>query len=161
MNNNIYYRLINKNDYNLKNSTVLARLILKEMVNKLDLNYDGIVLSKNGKPHFKSLGVYFNYSHSKNYILVALSSEELGVDIEENRLIPDNVAKKYLNNIEKEKRLKYWVIKESYVKLLDEPKLMYENIDIDNIEKNKYIIETSKYIASIMYEGEIKKLIEI
>lgn len=160
MKQNIYYRIINK-DKSKINDTDLARSILKEMLEKINIDYDAIEYSKNGKPYFKSRSIYFNYSHSKNYILIAISPVEIGVDIEENRNISDSVSKKYLNNVDKKERLKYWVIKESYIKLIDKPELLYEDIDILNIKYNKYIISNNSYIGSIMYDGKIRELIEL
>lgn len=161
MDQKIYYKIINKNDYKDLNETELAYITLKDMINYLDLKYEEINKSKNGKPFFKSKTIFFNYSHSKNYILIAISKDEIGVDIEEDRNISDKISKKYLNNIGKDERLKYWVIKESYVKLIDKPELLYEDIDISKIEFNKYILNTDNYVASIMYDGNKKELIEI
>lgn len=160
-NNDIYYKIIKKSSSTIENETILANNILKEMIDELNLEFDEIKKTNNGKPYFKNKKTFFNYSHSKNYILIALSTTNIGVDIEEDRVIPDNVAKKYLNDIDKSNRLKYWVIKESYVKLIDEPKLLYEDIDIKNIKYNKYILKDENYIASIIYEGEKRELIEI
>lgn len=160
-NNKIYYKIICKNDYHIKSETMLARKALKEMMSELKLQDDQIIVTETGKPFFKNINIKFNYSHSRNYILVALSSSELGVDIEEERVISDSVSNKYLNCVDQKDRLKYFVIKESYVKLLDNPEILYEDIDIDKIVFKKYIIETNKYIASIMYDGELKELIEI
>lgn len=161
MEDKIYYRIIKKIFDKSKNETTLAHIMLEDMLDKLNINYDSIEISENGKPYFKNNNVFFNYSHSKNYILLAISFSELGVDIEENRIISDRISQKYLNNIDNENRLKYWVIKESYVKLLDKPNLLYEDIDIKNIKFKKYVIEKNKYIFSIMYKGKKKELIEI
>ena len=58
-----------------------------------------IKYSKTGKPYFKNSVIYFNYSHSKNYIACAISNKEVGIDIEEtNTNISDKVSNKYLDN---------------------------------------------------------------
>ena len=99
MNDKIYYRIVNKSIDKSKNETELSYIILKDMLKKLKQNEDLIELSENGKPYFKNSNLFFNYSHSKNYILVGISSSEIGVDIEENRIISDQVSEKYLNNV--------------------------------------------------------------
>ncbi len=161
MENKVYYKIVNKNKFNNLNETELARLKLREMMEAIGLEFDELEYSKNGKPYFKNKKYFFNYSHSKNYILIGISKTEIGVDIEEERNISDNISKKYLNDVDKKNRLKYWVIKESYVKLIDKPELLYEDINIANLKYNNKIIINSNYIASIMYDGNERELVEL
>ena len=93
--------------------------LLKKQLNYLKLQLPEICISANGKPYFINSNLFFNYSHSKNYIACAISFYEVGIDIEETtRNINDDISKKYLDNvIENEKRIETWVKKESYSKL--------------------------------------------
>lgn len=162
--NIVYYTIINKNTikgdlskyYGKSIETKKAYYLLEKVLNHFNIDMVDIIFSKNGKPHLENNNVYFNYSHSKNYILLAISKCEVGVDIEEDRKIYDTVSNKYLNGAGPEERLKYWVIKESYVKLIDEPYVLYENIDLNKLEKSANIIHGSDYIASIISEKNYK-----
>ena len=55
-------------------SSYLKNQLSKEMVSK----------NKHGKPFFEN-GPFFNISHSCKYVVMAVSSKEVGVDIEENK----------------------------------------------------------------------------
>lgn len=90
----------------------------------------GFSFGGNGKPYLKNApGVYFNLSHSGKYAVCALSSAEVGCDIEEIRSYPDAVAKKILTQREYAELLsipeaerkntaffRYWTLKESFIK---------------------------------------------
>ena len=114
-------------------------------------------LSETGKPFFKDVKIFFNYSHSKNYISCAISLTEVGIDIEEtNRNISDRVAKKYLDN-EKDssKRLEEWVKKESYSKLKGLGlQINFKNINLDEIKEKNYFIKNKDYMCSIFCENK-------
>ena len=90
-----------------------------------------IELLEHGKPVITNFpDVHFNLSHSKQYFLVGLSPEPIGVDIETERIITPNLAEKVFT--EKEQKslpsvedsnytqafLRIWTKKESYTKAL-------------------------------------------
>jgi len=81
-----------------------------------------------GKPYLKNYSdVFFNLSHSEEYVACAVSNSPVGVDIEHIQDIDLNVAKNYfygseyqyiINNRDKKKAFfKLWVLKESYMKM--------------------------------------------
>ena len=120
----VYYSIFNKKDIIVTDTsdrleTKQAQVVLKKMLDYFNLKIPEIYTISNGKPYFKDLNIYFNYSHSKNYIACAISYYEVGIDIEETtRKINDDIAKKYLDNvIGNEKRIETWVKKEAYSKL--------------------------------------------
>lgn len=161
MKNTIVYYTIVKKEYIqnrvLKNNeTVLARYVLKEMLKYFDIEFPDIYISVKGKPYFKDSDIFFNYSHSKNYIACAISFNEVGIDIEEvYRIISDGIAKKYLDG-EKDniKRIEKWVKKEAYSKLKGLGiQINFENINLNNILDDNILINTNEYLCSIYCGG--------
>ncbi len=86
--------------------------------------------NQNGKPFLvEHKDIYFNLSHSGDYVVCAIHNKEVGIDIEQlgrmkektaNRFFHDD-ERKELDNCkevsEKQKRLlTYWTLKESYMK---------------------------------------------
>ena len=122
------------------------------MLNYLNVKLPEIYISKNGKPYFKNSNIYFNYSHSKNYIACAVSNYEVGIDIEEsNRVINDKIAKKFLdeeNNYKK--RIEKWVKKEAYSKLKGKGLLIpFQTINLNKIKNKNLFISNDNYMCSI------------
>lgn len=83
------------------------------------INLDKIEYGEYGKPYYKD-NFFYNISHSKNYICIATSTSEVGIDIEEERKITSGLEKRILtveelinDNIN---LIEYWVIKEAYSK---------------------------------------------
>lgn len=154
--NNLYYAIVNKSDISVSKSsnrleTDQARVVLERLLNIFDISLDEILINDNGKPYFKSSNIYFNYSHSKNYIACVISNYEVGIDIEEKtRVISDDISSKYLDGVEDNNdRLILWVKKEAYSKLMG----LGLQIGFNNIEFNSNIkdllINKNEYICSI------------
>ena len=158
----VYYSIVKRtnikvNDNIEKNETKQAKIILKKMLDYLEKNIPEIYISLNGKPYFKDSNIYFNYSHSKNYIACAISYYEIGIDIEETtRKINDDIAKKYLDNvIGNEKRIETWVKKESYSKLKGLGlQMKFQNIKLDKIKTKNLFISGKDYMCSIYCDND-------
>ena len=79
--------------------------------------------NKHGKPFFEN-GPFFNISHSGKYVVMAVSSKEVGVDIEENKARDLSSITKIFNEAEakvaKEHQDFYylWCAKESLIKCM-------------------------------------------
>ena len=116
----IYYVIVKKDKFkdvmDIKKETELSFFVLKKMLELFNIEFMNVSYTENGKPYFKDSDIHFNYSHSKNYIVVAISTTSLGVDIEE-RIVTDSVSDLYLGSTRGRDKLKNWVLKESYVKL--------------------------------------------
>ena len=69
-----------------------GKLLLKEAISQLGYDYSLALIQENkyGKPYFKDSDFGFNISHSGEYIVCVISTDEkqnLGIDIEENKPI--------------------------------------------------------------------------
>ena len=82
-----------------------------------------IKLNEHGKPILMNSPISFNISHSKNFISCAISTSEVGIDIEEFDENHEKVREKLFSNNEKNKFtatndvIKLWTIKEAYLKM--------------------------------------------
>ena len=95
---------------------------LKKILKKYHIEYD-IFYNENRKPYIKNNPIFFNISHSGEYIVCVVSDKEIGVDIQKI-----TIKDKVVDKICTENELKYpitpeyftilWVKKESYVKKL-------------------------------------------
>lgn len=56
-------------------------LISSYLVNQL--SKESLLYNENGKPYYQN-GPFFNISHSGNFVVMAISNKEIGIDIEEN-----------------------------------------------------------------------------
>ena len=152
---NIYYSIIKKKKD--KSETEEARDLLKRMLDSLGLDYPEIIISEYGKPYFKDSNIYFNYSHSKNYLACVISNCEVGIDIEEiNSIVSDDIANRYLDGIiDNDKRLEAWVKKESFSKLNGLGfGINLQDIILDQINKPNLLIKEEEYICSIYSDKE-------
>lgn len=105
-----------------------AYLLLKKLLDEEDIASPIFRTGKYGKAYVANFeNVYFNISHSGNFVACAISDGEVGVDIEySDPAIDLNIAKQYFFNTEYENIMKsensseeffrYWVLKESYMK---------------------------------------------
>lgn len=111
-----------------KRLSTMAEVLLKYALEKEGITFPKkILVSESGKPYIDE--IYFNISHSKEYVAVAVSKEEVGCDIEKIAEVNLDIAKRFFNTAEynkiislkngrKRKKLfyRYWTIKESFVK---------------------------------------------
>jgi len=123
---NIYY--IKKTDE--KEILMIREALLKEGFQRsFQIPYKKQLVEKgiHGKPLYKKEEIYFSISHTREMVAVACANLPIGVDIEQprkvsKRAIERSCSKKELEqlknvtNIETE-FLKYWTLKESYVKM--------------------------------------------
>ncbi len=164
--NIVYYTIINKKDIKCSNNNTLsdtkkAQLVLKEMLDYLNIKMPIIKIDSNGKPYFAKSNIYFNYSHTKNYIACAISLANIGIDIEEkNREINDDIARKYLDNAKTNlKRIETWVKKESYSKLIGLGlQIKLQSINLNEITFKNFFINKKEYLCSIYCDNNEAKL---
>lgn len=152
---------------------LLARYVICDNTNMKNFQ---LQFNKNsyGKPFllFPS-DIYFNTSHSGTWIACALSSSNVGIDVEEIKDIDINIAKDFFSEVESQDLLnhfpssqqdyffKLWTLKESYIKFkgkglsipLDSFSIQFEKDTIFVIDENK---ETScRFFQKILYDKTI------
>ncbi len=120
-----------------KNSAAGKQVLLSELLLKraladkgkdhVDLLYE---YNEYGKPRLSNIDdFFFNISHSGDYVLLGVSDNEIGVDIERFRKFNPRIAQRFFTKEEyedimapqdEEERRRlfflYWVIKESFIK---------------------------------------------
>lgn len=115
-----------------KNQSILAWTILKSILNsEYSIKNFEIAYTKNSKPFFlENENIYFNLSHSYNYVACAVSNSEIGIDIQKTIEYKPKIAQRMFAQAEVEKIeksddknivfTKLWSIKESYLKFTGE-----------------------------------------
>lgn len=126
----------------------------KYNINALSLK---MVYSPHGKPYFENLpDFYFNISHSGDLTVIAISDQNIGIDIEKLRNINLRVAKRFCEdeytyitkNVSPTAFFEIWTKKEAYLKYLGEGlhgrlnsfSVFKTNIPIKTFRKDDYII---------------------
>ena len=131
---------------------------------KKNIDLSLIIKNECGKPYYDDK-FYFNISHSKNYICIAVSSMEVGIDIEQPRTINNKIAQKVLANGEKlinNNILYNWVIKEAYSKYKGLGlQIGFSNIDANQILKSDYLknISCDNYICFVYSKDRLDDII--
>lgn len=105
--------------------SLAAGIIIKHILNENGISENSLSYSKNGKP--LADGLFFNVSHSGDYVVGAVSDCEVGCDIEKISSAPMKVAQHYFSpaeseyiNSEPDKDRAFftiWTLKESYMKM--------------------------------------------
>lgn len=111
-------------------SSLGAELLLRKALGDLGVYEFSFSYGEAGKPYLAGQnGLYFNLSHSGNYILCAVSDHEIGCDIEIIRDTDLHIAKRFFHRNEyeiiasqttdrakSELFFRYWTLKESFLK---------------------------------------------
>ncbi len=159
--NDFYYKIpeIKRNKIKkLKNNiartrSIIGELLLSELIHEEGLNYSDIdyYINEYGKPYFKNNDLYFNISHSFEYVISIISDKEVGIDIEKirntsiktiNQFATEN-EKMYIlsTNTNVEERLfKIYTLKEAYFKMF--------GINLNEALQVEFRIENDKVYCS-------------
>lgn len=110
-----------------KNDSLLGRVLLGYALKK-DYGIEAFSLKygENEKPYLKEHSVFFNISHSGDYVICSLSQSEIGCDVQTVGEYKEKIAKRYFTDKEKEildksenpneDFTKLWTLKESVLK---------------------------------------------
>lgn len=135
------------NDRDKKSSLGVAYLLDKY----LKIGEDDIYYNEFKKPYTKN--IFFNVSHSGNYVTLVKDKEEVGIDIEfidkskvklSNKIFTQSELD-WINELDSDNRFFYlWVIKESVIKAIGKGlNVPLQTIDI-NINENYALVENQK-----------------
>lgn len=139
-------------------------LVRKALIEKVNVNNKEISFSANeyGKPHCEFLdNFHFNVSHSGKWVVCAIDSNPIGIDIEKISPIDLDISKNYFSNREHENLMRsnnpfeyfftLWSLKESYIKFigkglshpLNSFSIVFANNSKINIEVDTRILEST------------------
>ncbi|MDY4790183.1 MAG: 4'-phosphopantetheinyl transferase superfamily protein [Bacteroidales bacterium] len=114
-----------------KQISIWAKQFLINIIKEKGLNFNtAIECTIEGKPFFSfNPNFHFSISHTKEFITIAISDKEIGIDIEQERKYKKELVERffhpkeaeYLNSLSNPKEqnqafTKIWTLKESYVK---------------------------------------------
>lgn len=134
-----------------ENLSVIAWDLLEEACRKegIESVRAKTILGPNKKPYIEGNEIFFNLSHSGDYVLCVISDTEVGCDIQQIKKVRQSVMDRYFHSVEKAYILegeteedcarrftRIWVLRESYVKqtgegLTRDLRTFYFNIDDD------------------------------
>lgn len=163
----------------LRYSSITGEILLDELLKEYyKINYENLIfeVNKYGKPYIKNKSIFYNISHSFEYIITAISDHEIGIDIEKirttsikniNQFATDK-EKEYIlsSNTKIEKRLfEIYTLKEAYFKMKGSnlnhiKEVEFEIINYDNIICNdrnvslKLIDEVKGYVVAICEKND-------
>lgn len=152
-----------------KKRSLLAELIVRYAL-KCDFGLNGrsIFFEKSsfGKPYIKDSPLHFNISHSREYVICAVSDRPVGIDIEIYGKYQKNLLnyfhqneRLFLMKIPVETRWKYfynlWSLKESFIKYLGWG--LYFPLDSFEVVKNQNDFNIIRYDQK-KFEGKVKLL---
>lgn len=175
-----------------KKRSMLAELLFRYILEKeLNIVEDNLLFIKNeyGKPSVSNYeNIFFNFSHSGEWVLCAVSDRKIGVDVEIIQEKNLNIAERFFTNEEytwlhkKDEKEQYdcfykiWTLKESYIKAegkglsipLDSFSFLFENeieLKVNNQIVNNYQFLSDKldekHTVALCYEALPKDQIEI
>ncbi len=126
-------KILQKSAYGSQSSMLGEVIVRKRVADKFKINSANIELkhTEHGKPYIDLFpDFHFNISHSKEWVIVAFSNKEVGIDIEKIKPIKLTVAERFFSHQEymdlinknESKQINYffdlWTAKESFVKAI-------------------------------------------
>ncbi len=154
-------------DGTVRLETKLAYALLAQMLwTFTDKKYSpsDILVTSKGKPYHRTNGYFFSYAHTGNYIACVVSSSNVGLDVEQTRVIPAKLHSRILTTQEMRlgaDPLRAWVIKEAYSKLVGEGLGLgfsrYSTSDLLE-ETNNVVIQDNDYTLAVFCSDQNAKI---
>ena len=121
------YAFIQSRKALLNNGYSEKKLSVESILHQLELEYGfrgedmKVMKAPNGKPYLADhKELFFNLSHSGDFVLLALSNEEVGADIQIHRPVVKGLSRRILHENEKaetdEELISLWTVKEACTK---------------------------------------------
>ena len=140
-------------------SSVIGEILLEKLLKEENINYKNQIfyLNKNDKPYLAGSNIYYNISHSYDYVITIISDNEIGIDIEKIRKTNVNTINKFATKKEKEyilsnnediylRLFKIYTLKEAYIKMLGENISKIKEVEFE-IHNNEIICSDKNIIA--------------
>lgn len=165
-------RIQDTNDEKYKKLRINAYSYLLKILKEKGINQE-FICNEYGKLYIKGNPLFFNISHTKDAFVIALSTKEIGVDIEVKREYDKETLDKLISKCNSKEEvvnnsndfIKFWTAKESFLKLIGTG-IINSLKDVKVLDKvycgknNAYykIIEKDNYYISVSYNeyDEIK-----
>ena len=176
--NNIYIekkkRINNfKNELKVKQS-IIGELLLRDLLDKyynIDYNELEFEFNKNNKPFIVNKNIFYNISHSSNYVIAVVSDKEIGIDIEKIRETNIKSINYFASSKEKEyillehnnlfKRLfEIYTLKEAYVKMIGKSILDIKNVEFTISNNHIYRSDINVRCYSFIYDNYVISVCE-
>lgn len=138
--------LIRKND---KYRLLLGEhLLIKGLKKYYNINYKNIEIEINeyGKPYIKNSNIYYNISHSNDYVICALDKTKVGIDIEKIRPINKNDINQFATEKEKKyifKNKEHFLIRSFEIYTLKEAYFKMKGTNLNNIKNIEFSINNN------------------
>ena len=127
LNENDKEKILKYKKYEDSLRSLYGKLLLKDALNIKELN---LLYNKYGKPYLKDpySNIHFNISHSGEWVVLAIDTVPIGIDIQEITNTDIKIAKRFFSKEESEyifslseenqieAFIKLWSLKESYIK---------------------------------------------
>ncbi len=146
----------------VKSFFLLKKMLLQEYQLK---DIPQFSYGENCKPYFKEYpNIHFNISHCKTGIACVVNNTPVGIDIEQlhfDKVVAENIlSQKELQIVQnsefpEKEFIKYWTMKESYLKLLgigikDDMKNILDKC-ADEVEFKTYVDENSSFVTTVAF----------
>lgn len=160
-----------KNEQAKKEKYFIWKLFEKAL-KELDIDINTLTFKKNQNGKLFTDGFYFSFSHSNGHLVVAISSNNVGIDIQTKKEIKPSLVKKilnekeyleYLNNIDKvDYFFTKWTQKEAIFKYKgDSYSFIPSSIDTLSFDKILFSEDTNDLFISVASEVQITSIKEI
>lgn len=152
----VYIKKFDKNCLRSRKHNTIIKILLDKLMMDFSesINEKYICYEENGKPFIKNKSIYFNISYSDNIGVLAISNENVGIDIEkikkyDEKLVNNFYSKEELRYLKKSydrnyEYTKLWTYKEAYLK--------YQGTGINDNFKNLNFIQENKYVSNVKFK---------
>lgn len=150
-----------------------AGILLNYIREKYNIS-DKVLVEKYGKPYFESNKIYFNLSHSGNFVVAAVSTHNVGIDIQRVKEDKHRVAEKnflpsecnFINaakdDVEKMERFcQIWTAKEAYLKYIGMGLRKPLNSFVVTIEGEELYLPENKELRLVQFKMDEKYIVTV